>query len=510
MDSRPCDALREIEIGGLTFQHFAPPRVFVSGVYDRFGVTVSDLRWHLPLCQTCEAIFGVENKLADFDRLCFEKLIELAASLQECLEARIREEEEYAEAYASSCAEEFVGEQQHFGYSRELLFEAEKEFRLQESRPKIYYWAVRLHAAFGGVVARWLETLLDPAFPRVLVYGEAGLADVRIRYSEGREAMRLPSELAHLLTMGRQDVAAPLLRALLLAEALGGLVDKADLSELITEGEELIRHGGGGGGPAIDWEMVWKHYSAFAVLESARVLPMESIAAPSLRALPREDLEIIGRSLQVIEQRTEDLLQGQTAMMERQCEMEKAERQLLNAFEKSSTQNRESCQDRVKESLGGLYDLLDDPARKFLVSAEFGCDTTPPDLDFSGAIVLFTKAFEHELHRALKPLRSDLERACSNDLAEMSKTLENLTLGNWEKLLKKHTEDLTPSFQAQGFNLLDIRKAINKVNGEKMAKHAEEKSRAVAVKFRGLFLDSRPSVFAPLFPSRGHNGMGKR
>ena len=85
--------------------------------------------------------------------------------------------------------------------------------------------------------------------------------------------------------------------------------------------------------------------------------------------------------------------------MERICEMEKAARQLLDAYEKASTERRESCQQRVKQNLGELYDLLDERTRKFLVSAEFGCVTTPPELDLSGAIVLFMKPFEHELHR---------------------------------------------------------------------------------------------------------------
>jgi hypothetical protein len=38
MDSRPCDALREIQIERLDFESSAPPQVFVSGVYDRCGV----------------------------------------------------------------------------------------------------------------------------------------------------------------------------------------------------------------------------------------------------------------------------------------------------------------------------------------------------------------------------------------------------------------------------------------------------------------------------------------
>jgi len=66
-------------------------------------------------------------------------------------------------------------------------------------------------------------------------------------------------------------------------------------------------------------------------------------------------------------------------------------------YDKASNESRESCQQRVKQNLGELYDLLDERTPRFLVSAEFGCVTTPPEMDFSGAIVLFMKAFEHEL-----------------------------------------------------------------------------------------------------------------
>ena len=118
----------------------------------------------------------------------------------------------------------------------------------------------------------------------------------------------------------------------------------------------------------------------------------------------------------------------------------------------------------------------------------------------SGAIVLFMKAFEHELHRALGQLRSDLDEVFSQDLAEMHTTLDRLTLGNWERLLKNHSSVLTSCFQAQGFSLHDIRDAIMKVNDEVMAKHPDEKGLSVATRFRDLFLGPKPSVLAALFP----------
>ena len=122
MSSRPCDALREIQIGRLGFESFAPPEVFVSGVYGQYGVTVADLRWHLPCCDNCAAISGVRDQLTDFDQVRFEKLIKLLGQSQEILQERLQRVEGYAEAFASMTADEFVGKQEGQGYSREDVF----------------------------------------------------------------------------------------------------------------------------------------------------------------------------------------------------------------------------------------------------------------------------------------------------------------------------------------------------------------------------------------------------
>jgi len=134
----------------------------------------------------------------------------------------------------------------------------------------------------------------------------------------------------------------------------------------------------------------------------------------------------------------------------------------------------------------------------------------PPALRTQCLLHSTTLSANWGLHRTLDRFRSNLDEVFSNDLAEMKTTLDKLTLGTWERLLKKHSSVLTSFFQAQGFNLYDIRHAINKVNGEAMAKHVNEKDWSVAIKFRDLFLGSRPSVFAALFPSSANNGVEKR
>ena len=106
-------------------------------------------------------------------------------------------------------------------------------------------------------------------------------------------------------------------------------------------------------------------------------------------------------------------------------------------------------------------------------------------------------------------IRGNLTEVLADDLAEMKTTLDKLTLGAWEKLLKKHSLLLISSFQVQGFNFHHIRDAIKKVNGEVMAKHQDEKGWSAASKFRDLFLESRPSVLAALLPSGANNGMEK-
>ena len=331
--------MREIQIGCLGFESFAPPEVFVSGVYDQYGVTVADLRWHLPSCDNCAAISGVRDQLTDFDRVRFEKLIESLGQLQETLQKRLQREEAYAEFSASLYADEFVGKQEGQGYSREDVFDANRELELQEVRPKVYFWAVRLHAAVGQVVAHWLEMFLPPAFPREFIYGQAGLADVRIDYTTGRKRILLPPELFQLLTNSSQGAAGLLFRALLLGEAVGGLVENTDLLKLLLEGEEPARSGDAG--PAIDWQKIWEQYSAFADLEMRSLLSGVGATGSGGSAVSRETIETIIQSLQTIDQRTEDLLQGQTAIMERICEMEKAARQLLDAYEKASTERRD-------------------------------------------------------------------------------------------------------------------------------------------------------------------------
>ncbi len=126
MNSRPCDALHEIQIGCLSFESFAPPEVFVRGVYDQYGVTVADLRWHLPCCDICAVTSGARDQLADFDRVRFEKLIKLLGRSQESLQECLQRGEGHAEAFGSMTADEFVGKQEGQGYSREDVFEANK------------------------------------------------------------------------------------------------------------------------------------------------------------------------------------------------------------------------------------------------------------------------------------------------------------------------------------------------------------------------------------------------
>lgn len=501
MTDSPCEVFREIELKHLRIEDFALPDVFTSGLYSRYDVTIADLRWHLFGCSTCTAMREAGAQLRDFDKERFEGLAHILEWADGLVQERLRRQEDIAEAVASDMADAYVRDLgAEAEYSREGLVEAYKDgmFR-QEVEPKIHYWAVKLHTFLGGGVNGWLETLLPPSFPRIRHYTEAGLADVRIDFTEGFSRGQLALIDRVLPSEAAGPGLRPLLRALLLDEAFGGSVTDADVVASVREAGKPVA--GSGQTPALHWKKLWEQYTAFAdtlvkgffsgvVIPRTTELVIISDGAPKV-------IEQLNR----IDQNSEAALAGQTAMMERSWEMEKAVRQLLNALERSPNQVKQSCIDTAQNALGSQWDALAEPTKRFLLTAEYGYTQFPADVDFSGVIISFTKAFETELKQRIEPFRDRLQEALERD-AEMHKgDIHRCTLGALAKLLERNRNRLDPVFAQYDLQYENVLDAITKVNRESGAKHQEEKTKAEATDFRTLFFGER-SVLKALLPKK--------
>jgi hypothetical protein len=499
MEPRPCDALREILLGKLEIAEFAPPRVFTSGLYVDYGVTLADLRWHMDGCPSC---FKSSSELrvifAAFDDEQFQTLMSVLGFFEDEIKDRLRQEEETAEWLASDMADQYLsnGESQAIS-SREGFIEANKDGLLQESRPRTYLWAVKVHAALGLRVGRWLETFLPPAFPRTFVDQDEGIVDVRVNWTEGRAGARFPSELHALLGSRNPAVGRFLFRTLFLNEAFSGLLQDDSLKDLLTEG--LAVHDGLRGTEGIDWEMVWNHYSALGELESVHLSSAPTISSSGETQLSPTVIKSVTEKLERIEEQNESLMHGQTAMMGALEEIGKAERLILERYEKAPVEIQTSCLATLKDALGGLWDQLAEPSRKFLLAAEYIYSQSPADSEFSGVIVGFMKAFETELKRMVEPIQDEIRKAIAGDAQWASKNIRRFTLGDFAAVFKAKRSSIEPMLQERHLDYKRVLKAIEDVNAESNAKHQAMKGKTDATSFRTLFV-GKESALRALFP----------
>jgi len=137
-------------------------------------------------------------------------------------------------------------------------------------------------------------------------------------------------------------------------------------------------------------------------------------------------------------------------------------------------------------------------ARRFLLAAEYHYLFTPADMDFSGAIVLFTKAFEHSLKGALRPLEKRIQNVIKSDNAPGQKPFAKYTLGQVHGLLKAHPTELKSMLGEIGLDYDRVSSSVRQINEEAPAKHLASKSKADATRFRSLILGSS-SVISALF-----------
>ena len=211
-----------------------------------------------------------------------------------------------------------------------------------------------------------------------------------------------------LLTTTDEKIEGAFLRSLLLAEAFAGTLEDASAQQLLLSivSDSPKQQG-------ISWEKVWEHYSALANLEASRLRNSLAKRNPLQTQLTSESIQAIFEPLQRIETKMDELKDvlrfDHTVIMERQAEMEKALRELLEKANRAPSDLLNSCRSDVRSILGEMFDKLDPTAPKFLITAEYGYQQYPTEADFSGVVMGFTKAFEVQLKKAIEPFKVKLQ-----------------------------------------------------------------------------------------------------
>jgi hypothetical protein len=404
------------------------------------------------------------------------------AEIDKDLRSKLEETQQWAESSAKSWAETIADVLFSRGEDglESFVEDASRDF-VRQNENTMYLKVIRLHADIGKKVEDWFETFLP-----------AGLGGNWI------QDLSLAPDLIRLLCSTNQEAAKSLLRATLLKQAFDCLTDDiaGAVAPELNSGELF------GGDPLspIAWAAVWVHYSALADLSIGRLSELiVGIGGPSYEPLPA-GFEKLLRSVEEISQRTEEIWQGQTAMMERIEESEKAVRQLLNAYDNAPDRLKESCQKTLQAALGPLFDDLSQQTRAFLLAAELGYVQLPAEVDFSAVIVGYSKAFEFEFRRAIMPLRRCMEGVASD--AGIKGSFDRYTLGAFKKLLEKGRGTLAEPFRNHGLTYDDVFNAVTRVNRDAEAKHLAVRNRSDANTFRDLFFGT-PSILASLLSNGG-------
>ena len=184
---------------------------------------------------------------------------------------------------------------------------------------------------------------MPPRFPRIVTMDKGGkVSDVVPQVDDLRKTVYLAKDFIEIFPNISQERASHCLRALYLAETFGGMWSVDELKQLRkSELESSVPNA-----PGVDWEKVLQHYSMLADLETNR-FSLTATRAGSLQSpVLQEGIKSIMRMLEPIalipkiSQNTKDLLHGQTAVMVRIDEIEKAERQVLEACEKAPPKSK--------------------------------------------------------------------------------------------------------------------------------------------------------------------------
>ncbi len=170
MTPRPCEALREIQLGNKQIQDFDKPQVFESDLYKQYGVTISHLRQHLRDCKSCIASTPIaQSQLIQYDEVQAEEFKNLLELLDRFVMVRLEYENQIARDRATDLV--FGDSEDPPEFDRaEALAEAYRTECFEETEPWIYLWAVQTHVGAGDMALGWLETLTPPSFARVLLF----------------------------------------------------------------------------------------------------------------------------------------------------------------------------------------------------------------------------------------------------------------------------------------------------------------------------------------------------
>ena len=476
MEARACQVLREIQLGNLTVQDFGTHNVGKSDAFSRYHITIADLRRHLLDCIDCS------NRMSEFrvQMQCFdrEQRLNLTQSLNaipQVLDEFLLREEILARGSAEDIAKGVLEEDE----ADDGFIDAAYADLMDQAHERLHLAMVRAHADVGREFEIWLQTFIEPVQSRSWL-----------------EKITLAPDVIRAISSSDQEASASLVRALLLREAFGEM--SADLAESLAPARTQPKIFGAGDSP-LAWTMVWRHYSSLAeavVTKIEDIVPnpkgvSEAFPAPGemLRLLQHiSEAQIAGLK------RTDEIWDGQTAMMEYTSEIGRTLKQVLDAVDPDS---RMSIEAALRDSLGPLFDRLGQPARTFLIAAEFDYSRRPDDIDFSSVIIYLTKTFESELKRALGEFKQAIEDAATS--INVRGRFDWYTLGACHKVLSQGRANLAPLFENKGFSYAQICKAVEEVNGRSGAKHQGESARRDAESFRELFVHS-PCILSVFFP----------
>jgi hypothetical protein len=411
-----------------------------------------------------------------FDR---EQLLNLTRSLSaipQALDEFLRLEEILARGSAEDIAKGVLEEDEADGG----FIDAAYADLMDQAHERLHLAMVRAHAVVGREFEVWFETFIAPVQSRSWL-----------------EKVTLAPDVIRAISSSDQEASTSLVRALLLREAFGEI--SADLAESLAPSRTYPMIFGAGDSP-IAWTIVWRHYSSLA---EAVVTQIEGIAPNPKRASEAVPaavdmlrlLQHISEATNAVVKRTDDIWDGQTAMMEHSSEIGRAVKKVLDAVDHDSPMSIEAA---LRDSLGPLFDWLGQPARRFLLAAEFDYSRRPDDLDFSPVIICLTKAFESELKRALGEFKQPIEDVARS--IDVRGRFDRYTLGAFLKVLSEGRADLAPVFENKGFSYAQICEAVAKVNRRSEAKHQGENDRRDAATFRELFVPA-PCILSVFFPT---------
>jgi hypothetical protein len=322
MSPRPCEALREIQLGNKRMQDFATPQVFKSGLLEQYGVTIADLRQHLRNCKSCAASMQTaQSQLRQDD----EKLVKTLSGALEAIgcivKMRLGDEDMWDEVPAKDTAIilpwEDNPEEDIYAQPNDVWDNTYYE----EILPRVRLWEIKANVVIGGIAWRWLETLVPvDVWGRQCSIDDGKVTDIRIlppvHLPDLVSQLQSTGEMPRLLYEASPHPGSRLVRALLLHQAFHGLLAAVDVSSLFYQLEKILdtidtneqTFG-------VDWNIVWADYSALAESIVDRLLHrVDTRGTIQVRAAP-SSLGTVSKPTIDMEQEMADLRHGQTATM---------------------------------------------------------------------------------------------------------------------------------------------------------------------------------------------------